>query len=126
MKVQDWSQFPNFSKEEFDDREDGSNEMRFVFMDKIQMLRSILNRPVIVNSGYRSPQHSIEAAKKNGPGPHSTGLAADFKVGPGIEVYRFVQVALELEFTGIGVSQRQGQPRFVHLDLVSREAIWSY
>jgi hypothetical protein len=38
---------------------------------------------------------------------------------------RFLRLALELGFTGIGVQQK-GTGRFIHLDLRAVPAIWSY
>ena len=124
--IENWEKYPNFSEREFDCSHTGRNEMKPEFMDNIQAMRTELGRPMIVNSGYRSPHHPIEAAKEDGPGPHSTGLAADFKVGAGWDVYEFVELAFKHGFTGIGVSQREGKPRFVHLDRLNRRAIWSY
>lgn len=126
MSGVNWDDYDHFSKWEFDCKETGENEMKQAFMDRLQALRYELDAPIIVNSGYRSPRHSLEAAKAGGPGPHSTGRAADFKVGPGVDAYRFVELAMRFGFTGIGVSQREGQPRFIHLDMLDRIAIWSY
>ena len=46
-------------------------------MDRLQLLRSHYGSPLTVTSGYRSPLHSIEAAKTTGPGSHATGRAVD-------------------------------------------------
>lgn len=59
----DWSKYPNFSKREFDCKETGENRMTVEFMDKLQELRTRYGKPMRITSGYRSPQHSIEAAK---------------------------------------------------------------
>lgn len=121
----DWSKYPSFTKKEFDCRESGENKMNSVFMDKLQELRNLYGKPIIITSGYRSQKHSIEAAK-GAPGPHTTGLACDISVGAGQDVYELLDLAFTLRFTGIGVSQRNARPRFVHLDLCPRKAVWSY
>jgi uncharacterized protein YcbK (DUF882 family) len=100
--------------------------MKHDFMLRLQALRTAWGKPLVVNSGYRHPTHPIEAAKRNGPGAHSTGQAVDIFMPAGRDSRRFVKLALELEFSGIGVSQRDGRPRFIHLDTLPREAIWSY
>ena len=46
-------------------------------MDRLQLLRSHYGSPLTVTSGYRSPLHSIEAAKTTGPASHATGRAVD-------------------------------------------------
>lgn len=120
-----WDDYQNFSKSEFDCQETGENRMKPGFMDKLQELRNLYGKPIIITSGYRSPKHSIEASKDK-PGPHSTGLACDIAVGPGEDVHELLDLAFTLRFAGIGVSQRNARPRFVHLDLCERKAVWSY
>lgn len=120
-----WNDYPNFVKVEFDCQETGENEIQARFMDRLQLLRTEWGRPMTITSGYRSPQHRLEARKPS-PGPHSTGLACDIAVGPGVDVYELVRLAYRFGFSGIGVSQRVGAPRFVHLDMCERRAVWSY
>lgn len=120
-----WSDYPNFTPGEFVCKETGEFGIRPQFLRKLQALRTEYGRPMAVTSGYRSPKHSIEEAKTV-PGPHSTGLAADIRVGPGEDVHELVRLAYLHGFNGIGVSQRAGRPRFVHLDIVDRKAVWSY
>ena len=83
------------------------------FMLKIEILREALGFSFPVTSGYRCPQHPIEA-RKSSPGAHSTGHAVDIRVR-GKSAYRLLQGALSGGFTGIGVSQK-GLSRFIHLD----------
>lgn len=123
MATLDWSKYPNFTPDEFRCKETGELDMKPEFMDRIQTLRYKLNFPLVVNSGYRSRKHSAER-KKATIGPHVQGLAADFRCD-GPTAYKIMKAAFELEFTGIGVSQK-GDSRFVHLDLVPRESVWSY
>ena len=115
----------NFSYEEFDCKETGENEMETRFLVKLQALRYDYGKPLTITSGYRSEKHSIEVAK-SAPGSHSSGLTADIAVGPGEDVHRLLELAFRHGFTGIGISQREGQPRFVHLDLLPRKAVWGY
>jgi len=120
-----WSDYPNFTKAEFDCKETGQNKMRAAFMDKLQALRYEFDKPMKITSGYRSEKHSIEA-KKAAPGAHCSGQACDIGIGPGDDVYELVRLAIRFGFTGIGISQKAGAPRFVHLDTLPRRAIWSY
>lgn len=119
-----WNDYPNFRKEEFDCQQTGENAMRPEFMNKLQLLRTKYGKPMKVTSGYRSPKHSIEKAKAT-PGTHAQGIACDIGcTGP--EAFEIVRLALELGFTGIGISQKSTGARFVHLDIAPRRSIWSY
>lgn len=123
--MMDWSKYPNFSKTEFDCKETGENEMQVRFMGKLQALRTEYAKPMVITSGYRSPRHSIERRKAK-PGAHASGLACDIAVGAGQDVYDLLALALAHGFTGIGVSQKTGMARFLHIDILPRSAVWSY
>lgn len=115
-----WDAYQYFSKEEFDCQETGENEMKQAFIDRLSKLRQLYSKPMRITSGYRSPKHSVEARKRE-PGTHAQGIAADILIKPQ-DRYRFVKLAYELGFTGIGIDKN-----FVHLDLrKSNFAIWSY
>jgi uncharacterized protein YcbK (DUF882 family) len=110
-----WDNYPNFTKAEFDCQETGENNMQPEFMAKLQALRTRYGKPIRISSGYRSKRHTIEA-KKPQPGMHTKGLACDIACYPD-DAYELVRLAFELRFTGIGVSQVNGKPRFIHLDI---------
>lgn len=121
-----WERYSNFTKEEFDCQQTGTNEMRDSFLVLLQQLRDELGEPIKITSGYRDPTHSIEASKE-APGVHTRGLACDIACD-GQMAYRVVQIAIKLGFTGIGIKQK-GHGRFVHLDTYTgspRPNIWSY
>jgi uncharacterized protein YcbK (DUF882 family) len=120
----DWGVYPNFSEKEFTCQCGcGANEMKPEFMAKLQQLRTLYGAPMKVTSGYRCPQHPIEA-KKASPGAHASGLACDIGI-QGAEAHRLLGLALEAGFTGIGVQQK-GTGRFLHLDTRQDKALWSY
>ena len=123
--------WPNFSFAELACQETGECRMDPLTMDRLQLLRSQYGQPLIISSGYRSPEHKIEAAKPTGPGTHAKGRAIDVACA-GVDAYEILTEALIVGFTGIGVSQ-QGAARFLHLDdlgpgehSVPRPSIWSY
>lgn len=95
------------------------------FMARLQHLRSVYGKPMVITSGYRDPSHPIEAAKQS-PGEHSTGRAADVAVS-GADAFRLVQLATNMGFTRIGVRQK-GEGRFIHLGNSPDfpPGIWSY
>lgn len=103
--------------------------MHSEFMEKLTSLRADWGQPMTVTSGYRCPNHPIEA-KKAKPGTHASGRAVDIAV-QGEDAYKFLCAALGHGFTGIGVNQK-GSARFIHLDDLTRDegwprpTIWSY
>ena len=100
------------------------------FMILLNSLRSKFDKPIVINSGYRSPDHPVEKVKPNGPGAHTSGKAVDIGVR-GADALKIIELSLELGFTGIGVNQK-GSGRFIHLDTLKhhphrpRPHIWSY
>ena len=134
---QEWpvDRFPNFSRKELECRETGECLLCEDMMDALQQIRHELGSPMTISSGYRSPRHSIEAAKiaKGGPGgAHTTGKAVDIACDRAF-AYQVLSAALRAGFTGIGIQQK-GVSRFIHLDYirpgdgfhVPRPSIWSY
>ena len=122
----DWGLYPNFKAEEFDCSHCGKNEMRPEFMGKLQAFRMQYGKPMRITSGYRCPEHPLEA-KKSKPGAHASGLACDVGVD-GQEAYDILKLAFQLGFKGIGVNQK-GTGRFIHLDMLEeapRPNVWSY
>lgn len=127
----DWSKYENFTKEEFDCKHTGKNEMTTKFMDRLQELRTLYGKPMIITSGYRDKTHPVEVNKTRA-GAHSSGEAADIAVDRE-DAYNVLKLAMQLEgFTGIGVKQKDGG-RFLHLDTIDkgtpdflRPTVWSY
>lgn len=125
--------WPNFERSEFLCTHCGEFAMHAETLDRLQALRTRLARPIVITSAYRCRSHPIEKAKPGGAGSHSTGRAVDIRA-IGSEAIEIVGHALQIGFTGIGISQRGGQPRFVHLDDapvgqssgIVRPMMWSY
>ena len=76
-------------------------------------LEEELGYELIITSGYRSPEHPIEAGKAK-PGEHTTGLAIDVASIGGTPTFNLVAAAIELGCKRIGVSRKNN---FVHLGL---------
>ena len=126
MIVQDWSIYPNFTRSEFSCKCGCSRtEMRSEFMGKLQALRMVWDKPMLITSGYRCVNHPAERLKSiSGTGTHNQGIAADIGVS-GADAISLLRLALEANFTGIGINQK-GNGRFIHLDIREHPAIWSY
>lgn len=119
-----WDSVQHFKQSEFDcPSEVGSGDNmwpRVVFM--LDALRSLLGRPLPINSGYRTPAHNkaIGGAPKSA---HMEGLAVDIGTRKLTKAQRqtLIAYAIQLGFTGIGIAQT-----FVHLDMKARRASWIY
>lgn len=121
--------WPNFTQDELSCHGSGACEMNEAFMDKLQELRDLYGKPMIVTSGYRSPAYNAKVSGTGTTGPHTTGKAADIAVS-GMDAYLLAQLAFKMNFTGIGISQK-GPKRFIHLDMLAppafpRPAVWTY
>ena len=108
----------------------GDCQMDVEFMDALDSLREAYGKPLAVTSGYRCPEHPIEARKARA-GAHSTGKAIDLAVERG-DAYEVLEIAMGMGvFTGIGIQQK-GSGRFIHLDaceepeMSPRPTVWSY
>ena len=99
------------------------------FVALLNAIREDFGKPMVISSGYRCPDHPIERRKEH-PGSHSTGWAADVAV-QGADALRLIEVAIRHGVTGLGVNQKGSVGRFIHLDQVpdsrfTRPTTWSY
>lgn len=117
-----------FSEEELQCKCCNKNGMQDNFMKKVEALRLACGFPFTVTSAYRCSKHNASVSATGVNGPHTTGRSIDIGVR-GEQAMKLVQKAVELGFTGIGVSQK-GTGRFIHLDDLTdgypRPNIWSY
>ncbi len=125
----DWDNFQSFSRAEVACQHCGRCEMDEDTMWKLQDLRDSFGKPMRVTSGYRCPDHPIEA-RKDKVGAHAHGRAVDIAVR-GSDAYALIMLAMRQGWQGIGVQQK-GDVRFIHLDDLTekegwpRPTIWSY
>lgn len=86
-------------------------------IDKLDMVRMMYGKPMIVESGARCQEHNA----KSGGEPDSAHLphtethqcrAVDIRVSGGVERFELVRLALKVGFKRIGVAKT-----FVHLDV---------
>ena len=126
----------NFSKSEFESKcgrempeEVYHNVVKVA--NQLQYLRDYLNKPIKVNSAYRSPEHNNSVSSTGLDGPHTTGIAVDIATNTQSQ-YKLLNFALNYEPkpTGIGIAKT-----FTHLDwltpdvsqkYVVRPNVWKY
>ena len=110
-----------FTVDEFNCQHTGENQMEPEFMELVDELRHRCDFPFIITSGYRSLTHPIEA-KKDVPGTHAQGIAADIQILNGRDRYTLLSTAFNMGFTGIGIAKT-----FIHLDIRSTQpVVWTY
>lgn len=105
------------------------------FLDLFEELRGQFGRPLVITSGYRSPEHNAVVSDTGDSGPHTTGRAVDVRVY-GTPAFELVRLALDLGFTGLGFGQDlklRADRRYIHLDTLTaadgfpmRPNLWSY
>jgi zinc D-Ala-D-Ala carboxypeptidase len=129
-RLVNWSDYKNFVEAEFRCKHTGRCEMHPDFMDRLQSLRNEYGKPMLISSGFRHPSHPVEMRKPR-PGAHTFGRAADIMVSHA-DAVELLGLAIRHGFTGFGVAQRPGSPRFIHIDDMApevtrpRPSIWSY
>lgn len=122
-----WSDIVYFQPQEFNsgnEKHSGAHGMDEEFVRKLDSLRSLYRKPMIVTSGYRSVAHN----NRIGGAPesmHLFGRAADILVA-GKDALMLIAIATEMGFS-VGVSQKgDWDKRFIHLDNRVNQTIWSY
>lgn len=103
-------EFKYFKLEDFNCQETGENKMNVDFIHRLDELREACGFPFIITSGYRSKNHSVEKRKEK-PGTHAQGYAADIKTTGGSQRYKIIEQAFLLGFSGVGVARG-----FIHVD----------
>jgi uncharacterized protein YcbK (DUF882 family) len=123
--------YPYFSQKELASPDTGDHHMNADFMMKLIALREDYNAPMIVSSGYRTPEHNDSVSSTGSNGPHTFGKAVDVVIDRG-KAHKLLTLALDHGFTGIGIKQN-GEGRFLHIDDLGnhetagpRPTIWSY
>ena len=119
-----------FSEAELACQHCGKYQFADEFLYILNVIREECGFPLPVTSGYRCPDHPIEAAKRAAGKPmgaHSRGLAVDLAADRS-RAHRLLEVALKQGIPRIGIKQ-SGDGRFIHLDIdtsLPSPTIWSY
>lgn len=118
VRVNDIQVSRNFKLYEFECK-DGSGLVKVdpELLDKLQKLRDLVKRPIMINSGYRTPEHN----KKVGGSPnsqHLLGKAADIVIS-GLPPSMVAEFAEQVGFNGVGVYNT-----FTHVDVRNKKVSW--
>ena len=97
----------------------GFNVIQLEFVRRLQMIRTLIRRPLTVVSGCRCIRHNrrVGGAKKS---RHLRGIAVDVRA-IGLTPKQIARIARSLGFGGIWIGKT-----FVHLDFRSTPCEWNY
>ena len=108
----------NFKLKEFQCK-DGSQLVKIdsELLHKLQKLRDSIGKPIIINSGYRTPEYNkkVGGAKNS---HHMKGQAVDIRIS-GLKPEEIAKIAEKVGFTGIGIYRN-----FTHLDIRPVKTKW--
>ena len=107
--VKEWF-WKDFKPIEIASRGDGSILVDYQALDKLQLLRELMERPLIINSAYRDPIHNarIGGAPKSS---HKEGHAFDIST-VGLNKEALIYNARKVGFRGFGLNYNT----FLHVD----------
>ncbi|MGI9499414.1 MAG: D-Ala-D-Ala carboxypeptidase family metallohydrolase [Geminicoccaceae bacterium] len=121
----------HFLPVEMADRTTGELVVAQDFMDWLEAIRLAYGKPIVLNSGYRTPLHQWELTGRY-TGAHVDGMAGDVRVW-GEDAHMLLRVAYGHGVLGVGVSQiGPVEKRYVHLDRWTkapeglRPRLWNY
>ena len=123
----------HFTKAELACRHCGAFRMDPGFLQKLELVRVGLGKPMVINSGYRCSEHNAAVGEGKLVGAHTLGCAVDVAIS-GEDVPKLIELALQFGFTGFGLKQHGPMAgRYVHLDTVPvgnsdipRPRFWTY
>lgn len=113
------ARWPNFSPQEIACKGTGEVKLDHDALDKLQALRVLLGKPLILNSAYRSVKHNtaVGGAKSS---QHLLGRAFDVRMD-NHDPRKFEQAARSVGFRGIG---HYPGSNFMHVDTRKNLARW--
>lgn len=91
----------HFKLKEFQSPDTGEVKVDSKLIEKLEKLRQRIGKPLIINSGYRTPEHNAKVGgAKNSL--HLQGKAADIRKVEGLTIDEMANLAEMIGFDGIG------------------------
>ena len=109
----------NFSRSEFLCPCCGADHINLDLVTKLQQVRTMIARPVVITSGVRCAKHNAEVGGSP-TSDHLTGHAVDIPVPEGWEAEAFARQCLKAGFLRAGYYNKRG---FVHATIARREGL---
>jgi len=108
----------HFNLREFQSPDTGEVKINSKLIEKLELLRQRFGRSIIINSGYRTPEHNAKVGgSKNSL--HVQGKAVDIRKVEGLTIDEMAELAEEIGFDGIG-KYNWG----IHVDIRGYKARW--
>ena len=124
MTADDWARMKYFRPDEFVCKcgcGRGADEIDRELVEKLDKIRGMLDKPVIINSAYRCKKHNAEVGGVS-DSAHTTGKAVDLKA---FGAYRvdLLGLIMAMGFRRVGVGKT-----FIHADVDDSlpDAVWTY
>lgn len=109
----------NFKLCEFESPDTHEVKIDSRVLRKIQNIREHFGKPVIVTSGYRTPEHN-KKVRGVANSYHMKGMAIDWYI-KGVPIGELAKVAEQYGFTGIGQYRVK---HFIHTDIREKKTKW--
>ena len=100
----------NFTLDEFKCPCCGEIDISTILIDKLQQLRDLINKPIIITSGYRC-QHYNKSVGGYSHSPHLTGEASDIQI-KGMSPTTIAGIAQRISYIRLGI-----YPNHLHIDI---------
>jgi uncharacterized protein YcbK (DUF882 family) len=115
----------HFNYSEFDSPDvQGSGQlMDKAFLDMLDEVRDKYDKPININSGFRTPAHNEAVGGKN-DSSHLLGLAADISCNKSKDRFDLINCLLDVGINRIGIAST-----FIHVDIdknKTQNVIWTY
>ena len=113
----------NYSEFDSPDVQGSGQLMDKELLEMLDDVRDKFDKPIHINSGYRTPQHN-EAVGGTENSSHLKGLAVDIACDNSIDRFDLINCLLDVGFNRIGVAKT-----FIHADIDPDKAqgvMWTY
>ena len=113
----------NYSEFDSPDVQGSGQMMNKLLLDMLDEVRDKFDKPIHINSGYRTPAHN-EAVEGTENSSHLKGLAVDIACDNSIDRFDLINCLLDVGFSRIGVAKT-----FIHADIdpdKSNGVMWTY
>ncbi len=131
MLTMDWANYKNFTPKELACKHCGAEGIKPEMMDILQSIRTELDKPIFLSSGFRCVKHPVEQEKAK-PGEHTYGFAVDILCHSD-RALKLLQMAQARGVNRIGIHQKGNfNGRFIHLGIADKYnlafpvALWTY
>lgn len=114
----------NYSEFDSPDVQGSGQLMDKNFLSMLDEIREIVGEPLIINSGFRTPQHNESLPDSKPDSSHLKGVAADIAVRNSRMRFKLLEAIHQVGISRIGIGKH-----FIHIDIDKdkhKKVIWTY